>query len=171
MNGILFKPDMIKAIIEGRKTQTRRVINPQPTHFHYATTGQYPCRTDGEQIHPRYQVGEVVYIKEAYYRMDCETMGFEKSIKWLSPLFMPAKDARYFIRITDVRAVRLQEITPEDCISEGISTSWMGSSLVASDGDLIRRYEILWDSINKKNPWVTNPWVWVYTFKVEGLTE
>ena len=73
MKGILFKPDMIKAIIEGRKTQTRRIIKPQPRHpnievglDHIDVIGQFVF-TDGSILKPRYLTGETVYIKEAWY--------------------------------------------------------------------------------------------------------
>ena len=75
MKGILFKPDMIKAIAEGRKTQTRRIINPQPYEYqrtmvwafrkgHLATQGFW-------NDHACYQVGDVVYIKEGTWISDC----------------------------------------------------------------------------------------------------
>jgi len=85
MKGILMTTDNIRATMEGRKTVTRRVIKPQPEHFHYAKDAQYPCKPDGRQIHPKYQAGDIVYIKEAwcedytggkiYYKLDGGRIG------------------------------------------------------------------------------------------------
>ena len=143
-------------------------------------------------IKPRYQVGEVVYIKDAYchkvdpitaevsfdefwYRLDNPDVikvdgdggpeltkaGYEAS-PWLSPLFMPASAARLFIKITDVRAERLQEITEEDCIAEGMKQQELPFDIAP-----VWQYQELWDSINPKYPWEMNPWVWVYQFKTK----
>jgi len=139
MKGILFKPDMIKAIVEGRKTVTRRVIKPQPTNRYHSPiqasiyliqlTGtdawgfQRPsCADLPFLVKPRYQVGETVYIKEAYcrscyddglktdsggicicYRADMgpQWKGANPCVegKWSSPMMMPAWAARHFIKI------------------------------------------------------------------------
>ncbi|MCJ7459302.1 MAG: hypothetical protein MUP17_09945, partial [candidate division Zixibacteria bacterium] len=167
MNGILFKPWKIKAIAESdREWQTRRLgglkeINEHPDEWIFKGTidGKYwfqhpQCERDdwlyNRYIKPRYQVGEVVYIKEAYchkvdpitaevsydefwYRLDNPDVikvdgdggqefnkdGTEKS-PWVSPLLMPQSAARYFTKITDVRAERVQDITEEDAKAEGI---------------------------------------------------
>jgi len=142
VKGILFKPDMIKAIVEGRKTVTRRIIKPQPQHFHYTEDATYPCLPDGAQINSRYFPGELVYIKEAwrlvsfsddfsqalvYYKEGQKWGNITENLEfyyynrfvggiyhdWQSPLFMPAWAARYFIKIKDVRVERLQEIENE----------------------------------------------------------
>lgn len=137
MKGILFKPDMIKAIVKGRKTQTRRVIK----------IGQTVYKADGS-LASRYHTGETVYIKEVWIG------------KWRNPLFMPEWAARYFIKITDVRVGRLQEITNTDAVAEGI---FWAKNNPRDD------FSFLWDSINPKYPWADNPWVFAYTFeKVEG---
>ncbi len=177
MKGILFKPDMIRAIVEGKKTQTRRVIKPQPTHFHYAPDGQYPCKIDGEQIYARYQVGETVYIKEAHwyppehnqnpnlvaYRLivaeNCGEEAAGKSI-WRSPLFMPEWAARYFIKIVSVTPQRLQEVTEEDIKAEGFEQGLTKPGYYYAFGQL-------WNSINPKFKWNSNPWCFVYTFEFE----
>jgi len=162
MKGILFTPEMIQAIVEGRKTQTRRVIKPQPKYLEGNPYSQwFWCKQDISEIEAlqkginhavwwdgvknpnvmtafaRYQVGEVVYIKEAwgpaeglkvlYKASETELSHYEEILigGWRSPMFMPANNARYFITITDVRAERLQEITEEDAIAEGITkSSW-----------------------------------------------
>ncbi len=199
MKGILFKPDMIKAIVEGRKTQTRRLagleeINPEPDMWRpqVMEDGVWFFENPdggGVIIKPRFHVGEVVYIKEAW-DSDCTCdspacngviyrLGYAGVIvpdKWRSPLFMPEKYARYFIKITGVRPERLQSITPEDCVKEGYPLGDIPDDRDEKQMQISRLmrlgwYQFLWNSINPKTPWSTNPWVWVYSFEriVEGV--
>ncbi len=200
MKGVLFKSDMIKAIVEGKKTQTRRLgglkrinINPSYWSLFDIQVGMARLKNkwhnDLTTIKSRYQVGDVVYIKEAYTfsfawegtktkdipfstRRYCKDSEIDIPLsKWHSPRFMPAWAARYFIQITDVKPQRLQEIAGEDCVAEGIELNHRifgdGDSeyYEAIDEEFIRSYSQLWDSINPKYPWSSNPWVWVYTFK------
>jgi len=199
MKGILFKPDMIQAIVEGRKTQTRRVIKPQPRRIDDAFDGTWEWKEKGhyyddltlyEELRskPPYQVGETVYIKEAWAEwintsehlasgvISIEEARADVIYKATTPnwdeilkengnpylikhtLLMPEWAARYFIKITDVRAERLQEITEEDAILEG-----MPRVTFPRHGAIIA-YGKLWNSLNKDYPWESNPWVWVYTF-------
>ena len=230
MRGILFKPDMIQASVEGRKTNTRRAeaglkeINKEPDSYYnpfpsYDGTWGFHYKDYMNKIvyvKPHYQVGETVYIKEAwyydmfpqeitdgirdkkavYYRLDGEASeqfecwsDFEG---WQSPLFMPEWAARYFPVITDVRAERLQEITFDDCLAEGIVDSpfWVNPNYEA---DKLKRdyakdcpgetpsedgidegwneyahqvFRNLWNSINKEK-WESNPWVFAYTFRIK----
>ena len=196
MKGILFKPDMIQAIVEGRKTQTRRVITPQPVvgqAIISGTLGDYYLVKTGEsyypegfikRIKPRYQAGETVYIKEAwyaeggdiYYKSDwpqvlpCAMVIDKIEIeKWKSPLFMPEWAARHFIKILAIRAERLQEITFRGCEAEGIwiyDDPWKAKGL--SVWQCKGRFARLWDSINPKYPWESNPWVFPYEFEYKG---
>ncbi len=191
MKGILFKPDMIKAIAEGRKTVTRRVCIGQRE---LSNVYDFPVET------ARYQVGEVVYIKEAwlesftgdkiYYKLDgdnshCPKVYFGKDKQWhdyktpfwRSPMFLKAIHARYFIKIKDVRAERLQEIGGDDYLDEGVTrllASKLGLSVSESEEEFNFRnarhvYRVLWDSINKDCPWQSNPWVWRYEFELVTL--
>lgn len=107
--------------------------------------------------------------------------------RWRSARFMPREVARIFLRVTAVRAERIQDITSDDARDEGVDistgTPWPFS--VARDchgaGMGLTRYQavfvILWDSLNAKRgyPWSSNPWVWVYNFerceKPEGWPE
>ncbi len=155
------KPWKTKAIAENpdREWQTRRVIKHQPPidyhsplclgngiwGFQKPSQGHIP-----HLIKPRYQVGETVYIKEAWriigafvggqndfgieylndartheviwWRDNANIMNYPIDEKIRSPLFMPEKYARYFIKITSVTLQRLQDITVEDAIAEGIES-------------------------------------------------
>ena len=120
MKGILFKPEMIKAITEGQKTQTRRVINPQPP-LRFKDKKVDLIRgvivilgesyDDCYEVHPRYDFGDTVYIKERYWQDQSGGLwGYPDTIEWppsncggraISPLFMPEWAARYYIEVDD----------------------------------------------------------------------
>jgi hypothetical protein len=222
MKGIVFKPDMIKAIIEGRKTQTSRVINPKMIEkchhcqhlfeehdwgtYNNPSTEYLPaclvenCNCESFIPQSRYQVGETVYIKEAFTYVTLaekdhwkdraikdgsfrrkpddspvtvwyKLQGFEIGADWENPRTMPAWAARYFIMITNVRAERLQEITYNDCWAEGIDRDL---PTVRRVNDLINEqitpktyFKELGNKINKPPyDWNSNPWAWVYGFKL-----
>lgn len=146
-----------------------------------------------------YGIGETVYIKEAVqlcknrdgswdraatpiYKAEISSTDLVSEVcdwDWLSPLFMPEWAARYFIKFTDVRAERLQEITEQDCIAEGITVERLHYCVVCSAGGdggnyatPREAYHELWNSINKDYPWESNPLVFVYASKrVEGRRE
>jgi hypothetical protein len=169
MKGILFRADSIKAIVEGRKTVTRRVIKPQPPNT--------AIMADSEDIKSRYQVGDVVYIKEAYWKdIDGSLFDYADAPRELipdfctlvSPLFMPEWAARYFIRIKDVRAERLQDIltTAKDVFLEGLPDEYAECAF----GFALDWFKGLWDSIHKDYPWEANPWVFRYEFEPSYLT-
>jgi len=168
MKGILFKPDMIRAIVKSRKTQTRRVIKPQPpTQFANREPDMKrnvlvwaDSATDVWEAHPRYEIGETVYIKETWRVRDVDTRTLRSPIhtvkveykdgeirwarmpattsytipdEWHSPLHLAEITARHFIQITDVRAERLQEIGGEDINREGVSYENLWGKFSASD--------------------------------------
>jgi len=196
MKGILFKPDMIRAIIEGRKTQTRRVIKPQPKYIidqHYITlNGLTSLHIQADNLISRkalYQSGETVYIKEAWrteavydrtppcdigdsalieYRLLPNEILSQIMGRWRSPLHLPRWAARYFIKILDVRAERLQEITEEDAKAEGIlPEGTLLPDFIHSADNPVEQFAQLWDSVNKDYPWESNPWVFIYTFELK----
>lgn len=143
--------------------------------------------SDGRYFTPKYKVGEKVYLKEPYFIFDEEDNScFYKYLPkvdwltdkefldnvnsisrlqgWKNKLFMPESAARYFIEITAVRAERLQDISEEDCIKEGI-TLYDESGKYLGHG-YIDTYAALIDKINGKGTWEKNPFVWVYDFKL-----
>jgi len=193
MKGILFKPDMFQAIIEKRKTVTRRTagleqLNEKPADVAYLGCNNYqeymfeiffPDGTSTiKEVKPRYLPGETVYMKESYCSNCCvdendtevcyrkDDNGTCVKSRWQSPLFLPEKYARYFIRIISVRPERLQDITIQDVIAEGISPC---SDSVNSVETMLSHYATRWNSINGKKvgySWYDNPWVWRYEFEL-----
>lgn len=176
MKGIMFKEESLKAIVEGRKTQTRRAVkNPDVSS------------------NPLYNPMEIIYIKEPYTILSSDFadmynvhqasngdyIGYQyfggkdiafNSQRFTPKMFMPAKYARHFIEITDVGVQRVQEIGHEDIFNEGFRRSdYNANNPTGYDLDALERDWItLWNSINKPPySWEDNPWVWVYEFKLK----
>ena len=200
--GILFTPDNIRAIREGRKTQTRRVITPQPSktvtsagclngrEWHWMSGDPRDCDTwvlEGDGWFKCLQgiPGDRLYIKEGiirhasipqlvgYYMDGCRvTESWEKRS---TAMFMPKWAARTWLELADVRVERLQDISEEDAIAEGIERTndpdgwkdYRPSYFCNWKPEYpIQSYRTLWESINaKKHPWASNPWVWALTFR------
>jgi hypothetical protein len=215
MKGILYKPPKIDFIRKhpDMDIQTRRLsglaeINKEPDKWvyepQYGWFRQYKDKGLSAFtliVKPRYNIGEVVYIKEAIKVAPAYTEGSgesylhgyiveypDKAIKLIhlkdipkgtivrpfyQKMFMPSYTARYFQKVIDVRAQRLQEITIEDALDEGISRqlrSQLGYSSPESEEEFnltkaINTFKLLWDSINPDYPWELNPWVFAYTMK------
>lgn len=168
----------------------------QMAHFRSAGSSE-----DFAGIVARYKVGEILYLKEPYcigvngcdtlpsliyYKYNEKDMlfltrtGLINDIKWKNKLFMPASDARHFIKITSVRPERLQDISDEDCIKEGIVLAKRSGFVpggmaydVSEEWNYTYScpawtprevYAHLIDDINGKGTWESNPWVWVYDY-------
>ena len=188
---IFIAADLIPALLDGRKKCMRRIMKPQPT-------GEY-ARTFSEIA--MYQPGDILYVRETWHKYikrvgkgeSChlaEFYGYKASIAnsedanepWKSPACMPKEAARIWLRVTDVRVERLQEITVDGCHREGINIE----TSAVTDGETLNRkhdfslekFETLWDSTVKKSDidrygWDANPYVWVIEFerceKPEGV--
>jgi hypothetical protein len=180
---IIMGAESVRAILEGRKTQSRRVIKPQPK---FIGSPNVPFKTDDAnpkgiincpygKVGDRLWVRETVFFETFHQQSDeeLERDGFNPNIgvwvyradnhdyptitaNWTSPMFMPREASRITLQITDIRVERVQDITEEDAIAEGVESF----NTVAS-------YSYLWDSLNAKRgyPWENNPWVWVISFK------
>jgi hypothetical protein len=121
---ILFNTQMVRAILDGRKTCTRRIVKPQPT-AHYGV----------QCIKPPYQPGDILYVRETwslrfdgekyFYKADKNTSREEKrlldynDVKWRPSIHMPKEAARIWLKVTNVRVERLQEITEAQTEEEG----------------------------------------------------
>lgn len=248
---ILFSGDMVRAILDGRKTQTRRIIKDYPEPGTYE---QYPFRDfifdEGRawiKVHngdnagfwipcPYGQPSDRLWVRETWaemckvaddfycsladskideihhkeehhyfeYKADTgdkypggwpeeEAKGNPDVPRWKSPLFMPRAASRITLEITNIRVERLQDITEEDAIREGVECPEFeredhdfkicpqcgGTRLYTSGGlegarfdtDCMKcdtnkkRFRHLWESIKGESSWDLNPWVWVIEFK------
>jgi hypothetical protein len=208
---ILFNTEMVRAILDGRKSCTRRVIKPQPqSRLCYTYAGShngcigkwtYPNRGAHEfwgeeyklpenikdeelskQWNPPYQTDDILYVRETWgypiflnsdkqyvFRADkIAESGFKNdSHIWYPSTNMPKGAARIWLKVTDVRVERLQEITADSIRNEGLS------SLAVHCGDIeiaLKEWENFWNSTIKKSDldrygWGANPWVWVIEFE------
>ena len=168
---ILFNGPMVRAILDGRKTQTRRVVKPQPeTKPHNGVDDKWfseysDIKNLGFLKHtcPFGQPGDRLWVREAFteypqkgllYKAD----GCNKKLGvwwgWRPSIHMPRRASRIKLEVTDVRVERLQNISEEDIYAEGIDTN---------SHDFME----LWDSINAKrgHGWDANPFVWVVEFR------
>lgn len=153
---------MVKAILNGNKTQTRRAIKPNmPAKakagdvFWVRETWQQECTIIEENDSTQYvATGGFVYRAEA-------TVLPKKSVafgKWKPSIFMPKKACRTFLECTNVRVETAHGISEKDIYAEGIEPC-------VSKDDAKAHWAGLWSNINGKDSWDSNPWVWVYDFK------
>jgi hypothetical protein len=179
---ILFNAEMVRAILDGRKTQTRRVIRVQPSGDKVIYDPAIGFRFHGGpniKQSPYGKVGDELYVRETWSRNgSCIVYrstwkGNDK--KWHPSIHMPKWASRIKLRVTDVRVERLQSISEEDAISEGIwkygdedSYKMYTATTAFGTTNPIRSFKSLWESINKKRGlgWDKNPWVWVIEFEV-----
>lgn len=203
MKGICFIEPLHDKTVKKIKVQTRRIVNPQPLEIVCSTIIDnnllFEARDENDAlvfIKPRYKVGDILYMKEPYVyfslgnREPIEVYRYGKTkeeidsyndadgcggltTNWKNKLFMPAYAARHFIKITAVRAERLQDISNEDCIKEGIEEElnihdgkqWFTYCNGTHSFETPREaYKALINSIDGKDTWDNNPWVWVYDY-------
>lgn len=191
---ILFNTEMVRAILDGKKTCTRRIVKgaiPDDAMWGYTVftpKGYISCRGAfpvgyGEKFFKLpYQKGDILYVRETWghpiflnsdkqyvFRADkIAEIGFKNdSHIWHPSIHMPKEAARIWLKVTDVRVERLQDIDGKGCVKEGIEEEplkYVGEEFVKG------MYHDLWDSTVKKSDldrysWQANPWVWVIEFE------
>lgn len=186
---IIFSAPMVRALLAGTKTQTRRLLNPQPKTFPVDEDGtlcDVGCmQVDGEG-RPRiftgrvlteqkvpYAVGDRLYVREAcavdgarvWYRVDhdeAEAYGPRVDVRWRPSIHMPRTASRLWLTVTDVRVQRLRDISGTDAVAEGIRAR------LPENGIAQQEYADLWDSLHTEpgTRWAHNPWIVAYTFTV-----
>lgn len=200
---ILFNTEMVRAILDGRKTVTRRLIKSQqligilpdkckngmPEKFLKEKKYMfkpYCDMTDTELIktsyNPPYQPGDILYVRETWsegyeegtyiYRASDKLAGlptFKESSKLIyhPSIHMPKEAARIWLKVTDVRVERLQEITSEQICREGVEVEYPH---VLNGEEKRYAFSTLWNSTIKKSDldrygWDANPWVWIIEFE------
>lgn len=166
---ILFSGSMVRAILAGRKTMTRRVVNPQPEDgtdcpYYVGVANDRKAR-----VCPYGSKGTRLWVRETFfnsrgddsmpthYRADENDEDFQ--LKWKPSIFMPRWASRITLEIESVRIERLHDISEDEAKAEGTEDSEIGIAHRTC-------FHILWDSINKKRGfgWSENPWVWVIQF-------
>ena len=181
---ILFNTEMVRAILDGRKTVTRRVVKPQPRAIYhngkvYDDDGMYVVAENQnggvEQIEPPYRPGDILYVRETWTQdgdvFRYKAGFYDQNRRWHPSIHMPREAARIFLRVTEVRVERLHEITEEQARAEGVK-GWMA----ATDRDWDKNpnhllaFRHAWNSTLKKSDralygWEANPWVWVIEFE------
>jgi len=215
---ILFNTDMVKAILDGRKTCTRRLVkflsgkNPKWTGYIKDGSMLYNGKNEPCIRTQPYQPGDILYVRETwcalpvneaghmrghpvyYYKADRDFRPEGWRGNWHPSIHMPKEAARIWLKVTDVRVERLQEMKPVNVIKEGAypdcwdclntygesgSQCCYGTEEQCSQCDeVMMEWEKLWNSTIKKSDidrygWQANPWVWVIEFercdKPEGV--
>ena len=217
---ILFNTEMVRAILDGRKDATRRIVKgfiPDDAVWGYTAftpKGYISCRgTFADGYGEKFfklpcEPGDTLYVRETWERFECwNCEGDERGIcpkepqknvldkhscgcymyratdeisgdaKWHPSIHMPKEAARIWLKVTDVRVERLQKITGQDVLKEGLN-SHVHPQASYFDGNQREMFEKLWNSTIKKSDidrygWDANPWVWVIEFercdKPEGV--
>lgn len=228
---IIFTTNMVRSILDGRKTQTRRIIKARDQPYleteidevafspvngwcvrrPFITQESMTCYEVTQTFKCPYgQPGDILYVKETFRKYNHITQeggllgesvleykadghgalvehdgdgciiykknGEEKLISWTSPRFMPKEAARTWLQVTDIRVERVQDISEEDAMAEGVekyhNTDWY--KRYGSDdhwcATAYASYAYLFETINGKDAWNANPWVWVITFRVLSTT-
>ncbi len=226
---ILFNTEMVRAILDGRKTCTRRLVKPQPDEKHTYPLDIVTDCTEKKEVgcfgfgideyggyvqyaRPQCQPCDILYVRETWEHFECcccegdehgncyrepQQSALNKSCgcymyratdeiygdaRWHPSIHMPKEAARIWLKVTDVRVERLQDITEEQACMEGTdpwdeacyeNNGWYPTfSDPDSGGDpnMIDGFHKLWNSTIKKSDidrygWDANPWVWVIEFE------
>lgn len=183
---ILFNTEMVLAILDGRKTCTRRIIKAEKVDnvLNSPARKSNPDIPDAQFIKclldMKYEPGDILYVRETWsewtdgyvykaWNSPFPQAGKSSVMKWHPSIHMPKEAARIWLRVTDVRVERLQDITIDEIRKEGLESRFDVKDKF-SDGIARGRFLELWDSTIKKPDidrygWDANPWVWVVEFE------
>nr|WP_288830380.1 hypothetical protein [uncultured Clostridium sp.] len=185
---ILFNTDMVRAILDGRKNVTRRILAEKEVLDKNWWLDREPYLHNGKwyydeqtavddsrtcELKPKYKSGDILYVRETWskneygtgfpwlYKASPEYNDFEPD-RWHPSIHMPKEAARTWLNVTNVRVERLQDITGDQAVMEGTKEKFPP---LAQD-----EFMGIWDSTIKKTDidrygWESNPWVWVIEFE------
>ena len=183
MKPILSNTEMVRSILEGRKTVTRRAVKPQPESRpppmkkDSCWPGCFAIQGTAKVIRPPYQPGDTLWVRETWAKSMAGTFMYQADDKaimverWRPSIHMPREAARLFLRVTGVRVERLKDIDGHGILKEGIDngksnpamgTRWENMQSMA--------FAELWNNTIKPSDralygWAANPWVWVIEFE------
>lgn len=182
---IIFSAPMVRAILSGAKTQTRRLVRPQPEYRHgvlfpqgsstgYSPSllaGACPFGRPGDRLWVREQFAcvrtqEMRYVEYKADRSLSDFDGYDSPAggRWRPSIHMPRWASRITLEITDVRVERLQDISEEDAKAEGVSMP-DGTPTPPDFWSYRREFRLVWEQIHGGGSWDANPFVWVVTFR------
>jgi hypothetical protein len=191
---ILFNTEMVRAILDGRKTCTRRICKDANEYtvpdmdFYNADRRTYAVHNfaDKEQMEQLSTAertcpicpGDLLYVRETWckgYLMNAKERYYYKAddndflCTWHPSTNMPKQAARIWLRVMDVRVERLQEITAESALTEG-ADKYIHANGTLNEDQTITSFIGIWNSTIKKSDidrygWGANPWVWVIEFE------
>lgn len=184
---ILFSAPMVRALLAGRKQQTRRILKPQPQMVQGKRIA--PWEGDGVTLMrlleqtgkrcPYGQPGDRLWVRESWgvspiydntKPRDLKPRGMKvgyaaddglRGCKTRPSIHMPRWAGRITLEVTGVRVERLQDISEADALAEGVSAILDEMRRATPRCD----FQALWQSINGPDSWAANPWVWVIEFK------
>ena len=195
--GMIFNAEMVRAILDGRKTQTRRIVKLQPDEDGLAkvTNGPWVDTSERNYRCPFGDVGDRIWVRETWaeagasapnlklYRANYpehlpshyENVPPANEIRWTPSIHMPRWASRILLETTDVRVERLNAMSERDAQAEGVGKLrggyWQHYQPGWTQHQLSARgsFVTLWKSIYGEESWNFNPWVWVIEFKrIEG---
>jgi hypothetical protein len=182
---ILFSAPMVRAILDGSKTQTRRIVKPEHVSAYHdgvpALFKRFPYGKPGDRLwvrerhaiwtRPETQIYGFHFPEErgVYYWADQGAM--QQVGRWRPSIHMPRWASRITLEVTGVRVERLQDISEEDAIAEGVGHeldeaynaaehAQIGGCPLQAGTPAQHAYAVLWESINGPGSWDKNPWVW-----------
>ena len=192
---ILFNTDMVRAILDGRKTVTRQDVKPQPQGYFEVNDNPlyiYDMSFGNGRIYPPYQQDDIMYVKETWHKYKkrigkgkscymAEFYGYKASIansedsdeKWRPSIHMPKEAVRIWLKVIGVRVERLQDITEKQAKAEGfepVMSTKDSSFYTPWQGPPVENFKYFWNYTIKKKDlplygWNANPWVWVTEFE------
>lgn len=186
---IIFSAPMVLALLEGRKTVTRRLVKVQPQVTNEGDAAWRDAKADlwrnarqyARDCSPYGVTGDRLWVRET-----CDYFAGDKSVaperriiyyrerddfpaatgKWCSPLLMPRWASRITLEVADVRVERLQAISEEDAGAEGVGAARAGQGENGPIATHRTGFVRLWQSLNaKRAPWESNPFVWCISFR------
>lgn len=193
---MIFNGEMVRAILDGRKTQTRRIIKPQPVMYEPGQSIHVSDMINDALRCPFGAVGDRIWVRETWaeagagapdlklYRANYpqhvpthyENVPPVDEIRWTPSIHMPRWASRLTLEITGVRVDRLNGISETDAEAEGIDMEALFDAQdcydCIADHNMTGRptatgaFKYLWESIYGEENWQANPWVWVIEFKV-----